>query len=178
MKRTLVPFAVFAAFVWTVWLANWALKRWGTVPVGFGLEAPAGVYFAGLGFLLRDVLYEVAGAVWVIGGIITGALVSYLIDANVTIPGGVVSIAIASGLAFLFSELCDMFVYTPLRTTSWPAAVGFSQVVGAFVDSVVFLALAFGSMALLWGQVVGKTLFVAPIVLAMFLFRRTRVAPA
>jgi queuosine precursor transporter len=179
-KRQSLVFATFAAFVFTVWLANWLLTKYGTVPVGFGLEAPAGVYAAGLGFLLRDVLHELGGRVWVVGGILTGAVVSYFIDANVAIPGGHVSIAVASGIAFLLSEFADFSVYTPLRERSWPTAVGLSQIAGAVLDSAVFLWLAFGAVwtSLFAGQIVGKTLFVLPVVLAMFAWKRTRVAPA
>jgi hypothetical protein len=37
-------------YVATIVGANWALATFGVVPVGFGLYAPAGVYFAGLAF--------------------------------------------------------------------------------------------------------------------------------
>jgi hypothetical protein len=47
--------ALFAAFVAVVYGANWALDRYGVVSIGFGLMAPAGVYFAGVGFSMRRV---------------------------------------------------------------------------------------------------------------------------
>lgn len=170
--------AVAGAFVATVYAANWALKRWGTVPVGFGLEAPAGVYFAGLGFLLRDRLNEIASRRWVIGAIITGAALSFSLGANVTIPGGHVSIAVASGAAFLFSELCDYAAYAPLRERTLPGAVAVSQVVGAVVDSMLFLTLAFGSLALLGGQIWGKLLVSFPVVAYLLARPRLQRRPA
>lgn len=153
--------ALFAAFVLTVVGANWALGRYGVVPVGFGLEAPAGVYFAGLAFGLRDALHERAGRWWVLAAIGTGAAVSWLFEDAATIPGGHVAIAVASAAAFGLSELADLAVYEPLRERSWPAAVAASNVVGAVVDSALFLWLAFGALDHLAGQVVGKTLMVA-----------------
>lgn len=167
MKRI----TLFAAFVGTVWLANYAVTHWGLVPVGFGLEAPAGVYAAGLGFLLRDALHEAAGRLWVIAAILAGALLSWWLGASATIPGGRVSIAVASGLAFLLSEFCDFAVYAPLRERTLTAAVGISQVAGAVVDSILFLTLAFGSLALFWGQFVGKTLMVLPVIAALAVYR-------
>jgi hypothetical protein len=152
--------ALFAAFVGCVVAANWALNRWGIVPIGFGLMAPAGVYFAGLGFGLRDALHEAGGRSWVLAAIATGAVVSWFI-ADGTIPGGHTSIAVASGLAFAFSELADLAVYEPLRERTWPAAVAASNVVGAVVDSALFLWLAFGSLDHMAGQVVGKTYMIA-----------------
>jgi len=51
-------------------------------------------------------------------------------------------LALASGVAFTLSELADWAVYRPLRERGWvPAAVA-SNIVGAIVDSAVFLAIA------------------------------------
>lgn len=170
--------ALFAAFVATVIGANWALNRYGIVPVGFGLSAPAGVYFAGLAFGLRDALHERAGRWWVLHAIATGAAVSYLIEDGATIPGGHVAIAVASAVAFGLSELADLAVYEPLRSRSWPAAVVASNVVGAVVDSALFLWLAFGSLDHLTGQVWGKTLMVLPALVAVGALRQRRAAVA
>lgn len=153
--------ALAAAFVATVIGANWALIRYGIVPVGLGLEAPAGVYFAGLAFGLRDALHEVAGRRWVLGAIATGAVVSYVIEDAILIPGGLVPIAVASAAAFAVSELADFAVYSPLRERSWPTAVAASNIIGAVVDSALFLWLAFGTVDHLAGQVWGKTLMIA-----------------
>lgn len=165
-------------FVATVYAANWALTRWGVVSVGFGLTAPAGVFFAGLGFLLRDWLQELGGRLWVVGAILAGACLSYLLGADAHIPGGHVSIAVASGCAFLLSELADFSVYTPIRERTVAGAVGVSQVVGAAVDSALFLWLAFGSLTLFWGQFWGKTLMVLPVVAVLAWRGRRKVAVA
>src|SRR5262245_12470847 len=52
-KRTL-GLTLAALYISTVVAANWAIHRYGIVSAGFGLVAPAGVYFAGLAFTLRD----------------------------------------------------------------------------------------------------------------------------
>ena len=168
--------ALLAALAGTVLAANWAIGQYGTVPVGFGLVAPAGVYFAGLAFGLRDALHETAGRRWVLAAIATGATLSYVIEDAVTIPGGRAPIAVASAAAFLFGELADLAVYEPLRTRSWPAAVTLSNVVGAVIDSALFLWLAFGALGHFNGQVVGKTLMVAPALAAVWAIRRQRPA--
>lgn len=145
-----------ALYVGTVWAANYAVQHWGIVPVGFGLHAPAGVYFVGLAFTLRDVVHRIYGRAVVIAAIIVGAALSYWVSNTVTIPGGHVNLALASGLAFLLSETADLSVYEPLRKRGWLPAVAASNVVGLAVDSALFLWLAFGSLAFFWGQVVGK----------------------
>jgi len=152
---------MFAAFVAVVYGANWALERYGIVSVGFGLMAPAGVYFAGLGFGLRDALHEAGGRRWVLAAIGTGAGLSWWLSDAVSLPGGHASIAVASGIAFGLSELADLAVYEPLRERNWPVAVVASNLVGSVADSALFLWLAFGSLDLIEGQVVGKTYMIA-----------------
>lgn len=170
-------YLTFAAFVATVYLANLALQTWGVVPIGLGLTAPAGVFFAGAGFLLRDLLHEQGGRVWVFAAILVGACLSWLVGADATLPGGMVPIAVASGCAFAVSEVADLCTYEPLRKRNLPAAVGASQVVGAAVDSALFLLLAFGSLQFFLGQFVGKTAMALPFVALLSLYRvRVRTA--
>lgn len=147
-------------YVATIYLANWAIQRWGVVPVGFGLLAPAGVYFAGLAFTLRDLVHETLGRGAVLGAIVVGALFSWQISS---------AFAFASGFAFLVSELVDMAVYSPLREGRPKTALFLSNVAGAVVDSAIFLWIAFGSLAFFWGQVVGKVWVTLPFVLLVWL---------
>jgi len=170
MHRTrTIGLVAFAAYVATVFAANWALTRYGIVSVGFGLYAPAGVYFAGLAFTFRDVIQETLGREAVVLGILAGAAASWAVSAT---------FATASACAFLVSELADFAVYTPLRVRSPVAALALSNTVGAVVDSVVFLWLAFSSLALLWGQVIGKLWVTLPFVvlLAVYRWRRWELA--
>ena len=165
-------------FVGTVWFANWLLNKYGTVPVGFGLEAPAGVYAAGLAFTLRDIVHRTLGREVVILCILAGCALAYLLS-NGTIPGGHTSIAVASAVAFLLSELSDLSVYTPLAARNFISAVVASNTVGVIIDSLIFLWLAFGSLALFWGQVVGKWWMTLAVLPLLFASRRVfRTAPA
>ena len=155
---------LFLAFVGTVWGANWALATYGVVGIGFGVEAPAGVFFAGLAFTFRDLLHESSGRVWVLVAIVAGAAVSALLeDAQ--------RFAMASGTAFMLSELADFAVYTPLRRRGWLRAVVASNVVGFTADSLLFLWLAFGSLSFIEGQLVGKAYMTGLAVAALWLWR-------
>lgn len=171
MKNNVVASVASAVFIGCIVGANWAIGNFGPVPVGFGLFAPAGIYFAGLTFGLRDVVQDKGGRRWVIGLIFVGAFISFLISGGEKIPSGVVSIALASGIAFLFSESADFFVYTPLRERNWVWAVVASNVVGSVVDSVIFLSLAFGSLNFLTGNVLGKFWMTLPAVALVGFFR-------
>ncbi len=96
MKRVGIAAAVL--FVGTVWFANWLLARYGVVPIGFGLSAPAGVFAVGLAFTLRDIVHRTLGRAAVIACIALGCLLAYLIEANTTIPGGHLAIAASSAV--------------------------------------------------------------------------------
>jgi hypothetical protein len=159
-------------FVATVWFANWLLARYGVVSIGFGLYAPAGVFAVGLAFTLRDIVHRTLGRAAVVVCIVAGCVLAYFIEANVTIPGGHLAIAAASAIAFLFSETADMAVFAPLEKKSFVGAVCASNVVGTVVDSALFLWLAFGSLALIEGQVVGKLLMTAVALPFVFAGRR------
>lgn len=163
-------------FVGTVWLANWLLARYGVIPVGFGMEAPAGVLAVGLAFTLRDVVHRLLGPAVVVACIAAGCLLAYFIEANANIPGGHVSICVASAAAFGLSEIADLTVYSPIEEDSFLAAVVASNVVGAVVDSALFLWLAFGSLHLMGGQVYGKLLMTAAALPVVFLLRRQLVS--
>lgn len=154
------------AYVGTVFLANWLIETYGIVPVGFGLMAPAGVYAAGLAFTLRDLTHETLGRRWVVVAILAGAALSWLVSP---------AFAVASAVAFLVSELADMAVYTPLRERSWLGAVALSNSVGLVLDSVLFLWLAFGSLAFIEGQIVGKAYMTATAIVLLWGLRAVSV---
>lgn len=152
------------AFIATIVGANWALTEYGFVSIGFGLTAPAGVYFAGLAFTARDMLRENSGRSWTLVAIIIGAGLSYFLeDAQ--------RIALASGTAFLLSELADAAVYEPLRKRGWAVAVGASNVVGFTLDSALFLWIAFGSLAFIEGLLVGKAYMTIAAIAFLFAWR-------
>ncbi|MFN8632497.1 MAG: VUT family protein [Chloroflexota bacterium] len=168
MVSPVVGYALVVGYILVIVLANWAIQTFGIVPVGFGLAAPAGVYFAGLAFTLRDLVQEQLGRRWTVVAIVVGALVSAAISPQ---------FALASGVAFLLSELADFAVYTPLRERNWLAAVAASNTVGLIADSALFLTLAFGSLEFLAGQIVGKLWMTALAVAVLWLVRRVGPLP-
>jgi uncharacterized PurR-regulated membrane protein YhhQ (DUF165 family) len=141
-----IGIAAALGYVATIFAANWLIEHFGVVPVGFGLVAPAGVFAAGLALTLRDVVQATLGRPAVVAAILIGALLSFLVSP---------AFAVASGVAFLVSELADFAVYTPLERRSWLAAVAVSNTVGLLIDSWLFLKLI-DSLEFFWGQVVGK----------------------
>lgn len=161
MKRYLL----FAAYVGVVILTNVVFTIFGVVAIAPGVMGPSAVYVAGLAFVVRDYLHRAAGPYWCVAAIIVGAVLSALFNP---------ALALASGLAFLFSELADLLVFVPLRKRGFIKAAVASNVVGIVLDSLIFLLLAFGSLAFLPGQIVGKAY--ATVAFVVFELLRRKLA--
>lgn len=150
-------------FIGTIFAANYAIEEWGIVSVGLGLSAPAGVYFAGLAFILRDMVHITLGRLAVAVAILLGVICSYFVNPT---------FALASATAFLLSELVDFGIFNALITRGHIfLAILLSGFVGLVVDSIVFLELAFGNLDFLRGQIVGKT-WMLLLTLPLFLLIR------
>lgn len=179
-------YVYLVGFIAAIWFANWLLTHWGTVkfgpgepwlipvlpswlnPTGGEILAPSGVLAIGLSFTLRDLVQRRLGWRFAFVAIVIGASLSAFLDP---------ALALASGVTFLVAETLDLAVYTPLQRRNLFAAVIGSNVVGIVADSVIFLSLAFGSLAHLDGQVIGKawmTLLALPIIYGLREWDRRR----
>lgn len=206
-------YACAAAFLAAILLANYVTTEVGDVTL-FGITATAGTLLAGLTFVLRDTLqdtiraslpgrieyvqtrYELPGgkslpgpirgewtpptdgqvALRVAAVIAAGAALSFAVSAP--------AIAVASAAAFALAELADLGIYTPLRRKGYVRAAVASNVVGAVVDTFVFLWLAapflssiipgFSITGMAPGQVAGKLAVTAAVVLPVLAYRAHR----
>lgn len=168
-------YLAFLVFLITIPLANFLISNVGTVcvdngpclvPVGFGLMAPSGVLLIGLALVARDWLQELTSWKWAAVAVVLGSLLSLWTSSPF--------IALASASAFFVAEMFDLAVYTPLRKRGKHIAVLASGIVGAVVDSMLFVYLAFGSFDFSAGNVLGK--LYATIIVALLLYWRTKNA--
>lgn len=165
--------AALAGFIACIPLANWMIGHVGTVcipsgpcmvPVAPGLMAPSGVLMVGFALVLRDLVQRFLGRGWSLIAIGVGTMLSAIVAPT--------SLVLASGVAFLLSELADFAVYTPLQRRGFVLAVVASASAGLVVDSIVFLSLAFHSLDFLGGQIVGKAWAVLFSIPAVYGVRR------
>jgi len=142
--------------------ANWLIGHVGTVcvpngpcliPVAPHIAAPSGVLMIGLALVLRDLVQRRLGLAWSSAAILGGTALSALLAPP--------HLVLASAAAFVLSEFADLGVYTPLQRRRLVLAVAASGALGLVVDSAVFLYLAFGDLAFLPGQIIGKAWMVA-----------------
>ena len=163
-RMPVVGTASAALFIATIYAANWTIAHFHTVGVGFGLKAPAGVYFAGIALTLRDIVDRNLGRTPVVAAIVAGGVLTLFVSTH---------FALASAAAFLVSELIDLAIYEPLRRRGWLVAVAASNAGGLVVDSVLFLWLAFGSLAFLPGQILAKSWATVGAILLIAAMRAT-----
>lgn len=168
-----MKYLAFAAFAATIPAANWLIANIGAtcipngpclIPVGFGLMAPSGVLMIGLALVLRDWLHELAGWKW--------SFVAVLIGGTLSLAFSPPALAVASAAAFTMAELADLAVYARLRERGKALAVMASQIVGAALDSALFVYLAFGSLEFSAGTTLAKIYAGAGV--ALFLWWRGR----
>lgn len=133
------------------------------LPVAPGIWTASGVYVAGLALAMRDICHERFGAAASFGAVLIGAALSAWVSP---------ALAFASASAFILCELADTVVYAALRRRlSRAAAVMASGIVGALVDGLTFVWLAFGSLELGAGNVIGK-LYASGALAAYWWWRR------
>ncbi|MEU2315151.1 VUT family protein [Streptomyces albidoflavus] len=164
--------AAITAYTASITAANWLTARYGLITLAPGVTATAGTLAAGAALLARDLVQDTASRAWVLAGITAGAALTWA-----TSP----ALALASSAAFLVAELADMAVYTPLRDRGWARAVLASNIVGAIVDTLIFLWLAGFPIvaATVTGQLVGKVLWATllPVTVVTAVRRWRRAVP-
>lgn len=173
---SIIGFAALAGFLACLPIANLLIQYVGSVCVPNGpclisvwpeVMAPSGVLVIGAALVLRDAVHQTLGPRWALGAIAIGGVVSLFVAPP--------ALALASAVAFLASELADFAVYAPLRKRRLTLAVLASGIVGATIDSALFLYLAFGSTNFLGGQLLGK-LYATLIAAAVLAWLRNRRA--
>lgn len=142
-------YVALAAFVATIPAANVTLNHFGFVHVPLLGPVASGVAWVGLAFVLRDVAQVFLGRWWTLPAVAVGALLSWWLATP--------ALAAASGAAFATSEIMDWLIYTPLAESGrFKTGVIVSGYIGSFVDSTLFLWIAFGSLHGWWQLAVVK----------------------
>ena len=161
--------AALTVYIAAIVAANVMTAHLGLVGVGFGLLVTAGTFAAGFALLARDFVHEAGGVRWVLGGIAAGAALSWALAS----PG----LAVASAAAFTLAELADLAVFARLRRRGFIPAALASNLVGAPIDTVVFLLLA--GFPLTWGviagQLIGKWVWATCLPIGIYLTGRHAV---
>ena len=146
-------------YVGFIVLADVLAARW-IIPIGFGLMVPAGVFAIAPIFTLRDSIHKKYGYKKVTLLVFLASGISFLL--SILFGSEMLGrVTIASVVAFLVSENVDTFIYHVRANDKWFGRVMKSNLVSAFLDSVIFIVIAFGWQ---WNFILGQ--YVVKMVLA------------
>jgi queuosine precursor transporter len=112
-----------------------------------------------LAFLVNDLTNRTLGPAAARRVVFVGFALAVAISALVASP----RIAVASGTAFLVSQLLDLLIFHRLREQAWWQAPAISSVIGATFDTLLFFWLAFGAAFAFLGAAPGFALAEAPL---------------
>jgi len=155
------PFLAVAAMALVVGASNYLVG----VPINDWVTW--GHFTYPLAFLVNDLVNRFHGAATARRVVYVGFAVGVIM--SLIIPGIETRIAIASGIAFLTSQLLDVTIFDKLRSMTWWIAPGVSSGISAVVDTILFYGIAFYGTGLPWHQWAGTDLGVKWLVAALAL---------
>lgn len=165
-----VGLVCLALFLAAIPFANWWLTRYGLWDAPVLGPVPSALWVIAIGFVLRDLVQVTLGRriAWV--AIVTGTFLSILVADR--------DIALASGAAFAISESLDALIFTPLADRGrFLLGVSISGWAAGFIDSAVFVRIAFGSFTGWWQLGVAKLVVIAVVAPVTWAARRWLVPP-
>jgi queuosine precursor transporter len=151
-----VGILALAVFLLTIPFANLWLARFGMWTMPWLGLVPSAVWIVAIAFVARDLAQITLGRKWAWAAIAAGAGLSLWVASP--------RLALASGLAFLWSESTDTLVFTPLAnrgtTMAFVLGVSISGYAASVVDSALFIRLAFHTFDGWWQFTLAKIFFV------------------
>lgn len=135
-RRTYIVAGLVALFLVAIVVANLTLTHWGPSAI-----IPNAFFLIGLDLVTRDRLADFWGTTrWakMIALIAAGGALSYWLNRNAA------TIALASVVAFSAAEAGEALFYHLLRRRQWVERAPKAAVVGAAIDSLLFITIAFG----------------------------------
>lgn len=164
-RRQVLGWGAWALFLASIPFANWWLKTNGFWDAQLLGPLPSALWVVAISFVLRDLAQITIGRWWAWAGIAIGVVLSWWLASP--------ELAIASGVAFGISESTDALIFTPLADRGrFALGVAISGYAAGFVDSAVFLRIAFGSWSGWWQLGIAKAIVVLAATPVAWLVRK------
>ena len=145
----LIGSVALAGFLASIPFANWWLKNNGMWISPLLGPLPSALWVVAISFVLRDIAQITLGKTFAWVAILIGTVLSWVLASP--------TLAVASGVAFLISESTDAAIFTPLANRGrFLLGVTISGYIAGFIDSAVFLKIAFGSFSGWWQLGIAK----------------------
>jgi len=112
--------------------------------VGFGVEdvLTYGAFTYPFAFLINDLTNRCLGARLARRVVYAGFVAAFAVSWLLATP----RLALASACAFLFAQLLDIAVFSPLRRNTWWQAPLAGAIAGSILDTILFFSLAFAPL--------------------------------
>lgn len=154
MNKKTVGIVALMGFLLSIPFANWWLTENGFWNAPFLGPLPSALWVVAISFILRDVVQITLGreVAWV--AIAIGSAMSYFLADPF--------VALASCVAFAVSESIDAIIFTPLANKGrFLLGITISGYAAGFVDSALFVRIAFGSFDGWWQLGLAKAIVIA-----------------
>lgn len=153
MNNKTVGWFSVVGFLCSIPFANWWLANNGMWVAPWLGPLPSALWVVAISFVLRDVAQITLGKHFAWAAIAIGTGLSWWLASP--------QLALASGLAFLISESIDAAIFTPLANRGrFLLAVLISGYAAGFIDSAVFVRVAFGGWSGWWQLGIAKAIVV------------------
>lgn len=150
-RRNVIGWTAWGLFLASIPFANWWLHQHGFWDSPILGPLPSALWVVAVSFVLRDIAQISIGRLWAWAAIAIGVVLTFWLAT----PG----LAVASGVAFAISESTDALIFTPLANRGrFLIAVTVSGYIAGFVDSAVFLRIAFHSWQGWWQLGIAKAI--------------------
>lgn len=159
MSRKALAWSMVAAYLSAIVVANLISAHFGA-----GASIYNAFFLIGLSLTVRDRLDDLWGkhrfrnmALLILAGSAISYVASIWLAPSVIPSAVVLRIAEASAVAFLVSESLDFITYHVFHRRPWIERSNISNLVGASLDSMIFVSIAFGwQWPVIFGQVCAK----------------------
>lgn len=153
LKRRFIGTAATIGFLASIPFANWWLEHNGLWNAPILGPLPSALWVVAISFVLRDIAQVALGRSWAWAAIAVGTGLTWWLASP--------TLAIASGVAFAVSESTDSLIFTRLADKGrFLLGVTISGYIAGFVDSALFIRIAFGTWSGWWQLGIAKAIVV------------------
>ena len=152
-KSRVIGWISILGFLLSIPFANWWLSTNGFWVAPVLGPLPSALWVVAISFILRDIAQVTLGKRYAWAAITIGTGLAWWLASP--------QLAIASGVAFLISESTDAAIFTPLANRGkFLLGVSIGGYAAGFLDSAVFLRIAFDSWSGWWQLGIAKAVVI------------------
>lgn len=143
---------IILLYILSILVANIVTGTFAPITIGMFI-IPCGTLFIGASFILRDLVQNKYGKKKTYYYILIALIISCLFSIT---SGDIFYITVASGLAFIVSEIVDTEIYSRVKSAMHKRVI-YSGIFGGILDSTIFVIIGLSPLTtgiIAWGLVI------------------------